>query len=81
VRSTFRNEIFWCSECVHIPILAQMIMIPSASSPGCKICDTPPFCVAGCSGQIYYVVCRLQYLSRATIHLGVHNHLVVNGKC
>ncbi len=29
----------------------------------------------------HYVVCRLQYLLRVAIHLGVHNHHVVNGKC
>jgi hypothetical protein len=31
--------------------------------------------------KIYYVVHRFQSMSRAAIHLGVHNHLVVDGKC
>jgi hypothetical protein len=39
-----------------------------------------PFCVTNCSEQIYYVVHILQSISKATIHLGVHKHLVVDGK-
>jgi hypothetical protein len=30
---------------------------------------------------MYYVVHRLQSISRAVIHLGLHIHLVVEGKC
>ncbi len=81
LRSASRNETFWCGECAHIPVLGQMIMIPSSSSLGCKVFHSPPFCVANCGGQIYYVVHRLQSMSRMVIHLGVHNHPVTNGKC
>jgi hypothetical protein len=38
VHSTTHNETFWCGECIHIPILGQMTMIPSSSSLGCKFC-------------------------------------------
>ncbi len=80
VRSTSHNETFWCSECTHIPIVCQMTMFPSASPPECKFCHVLPLCVANCSEQIYYVVHRLQSISKTTIHLGVHKHLVVDGK-
>jgi len=50
VRSTSRNEMFWCNECAHIPILGQMIMIPSTTSLGCKFCHAPPFYVMDCNG-------------------------------
>jgi len=66
---------------IHIPILGQMTMIPSSSSLGCKFCHSFPFCVANYSGWIYYVVHRFQSMSRAMIHLGVHNHLIADGKC
>ncbi len=54
---------------------------PFASSFGCKFYHAPPFCIAGCNGKIYYVVHKLHFLSKATIHLGVHNHPIVDGKC
>jgi len=52
-----------------------------ASSLGCKFCHAPPLYIIDCSGQTYYVVHKLQSLFRITIHLGVNNHLVVDGKC
>jgi hypothetical protein len=58
-----------------------MTMIVSASSLGCKLCHSPPFCVVDYSGRIYYVVHRLQSMSKISIHLSVHNHLVADGKC
>jgi hypothetical protein len=56
-------------------------MIPFSSSLGCKFCHSPPFFVVDCGERIYYVVHKLQSMSRVMIHLGVHNHLVTNGKC
>jgi len=76
-----RNETLWCGECLHIPASGQMTMIPSSSSLGCKFCHSPPFCVVNCGGRIYYVVHKFQFMSRTTIHLGIHNHPVVGGKC
>jgi hypothetical protein len=58
-----------------------MAMFPSASLLGCKLCHVPPLYVANCSGQIYYVVHKLQSISRMKIHFKVHKHLVTNGKC
>jgi len=67
--------------CIHIPILSQMTMIPSSSPLGCKFCHSPPFCVTNCGGCIYYVMHRFQSMSKAVIHLGVHNHPIADGKC
>jgi hypothetical protein len=58
-----------------------MTMILFTSLLGYKFCHAPPFYVVDCGGRIYYVVHRLQSMSRTTIHLGVHNHLVADGKC
>ncbi len=79
--STTRNETFWCGECTHIPILGQMTMILSSSLLGCKSFHFPPFYLIDCDGRIYYVVHKLQFMSRTTIHLGIYNHPVVDGKC
>ncbi len=53
----------------------------SASLLGCKFYHVPPLYIASCNGRIYYVVHKLHYLSKTTIHFRVHNHLVVDGKC
>ncbi len=53
----------------------------SASLLGCKFCHAFPLYIAGYSGRIYYVVHKLHFLSRVIIHLGVHNHLIADGKC
>jgi hypothetical protein len=54
--------------------------LPS-SSLGCKFFNLPPLCVEDYDGRTYYVVHRLQSISRTTIHLGDHIHLIANGKC
>jgi hypothetical protein len=78
--SIFHNEIFWCGECVHILIIGQMALTPSASLLGCKFYDVF-FCIADYSGRIYYVVHRFLSILGMTIHLWVHKHLITNGKC
>ena len=52
---------------------------PSALSILCKICKTPPSCVATCGARIYYVFSR-DDMTHACIHLGVHEHLVKSGE-
>ncbi len=53
-------------------------MISFTSLLGCQFCHSSPFYVIDSNGRIYYVVHRFQSMSRVTIHLGVHNHLVVD---
>ncbi len=81
VCSTSHNETFQCIECTHILVVGQMVVFPFASLLECKLCHVLPLCVTNCSERIYYVVHRLQSISKVTIHLGVHKHLVVDGKC
>jgi hypothetical protein len=49
------------------------------SSIICKICKTPPTCVATCEARIYYVFGR-DHMIRACVHLGVYEHPVKNGE-
>ncbi len=72
---------FLCGECVHILVIGQMVMTTSASLLGCKFCHVPPLYISNYNGQIYYVVHRLQLISRMAIHCVVHKHFVTNGKC
>jgi hypothetical protein len=51
---------------------------PSASSILCKICKSPPSCIATCEARIYYVFGR-DDMTRACIHLGVHEHPMKDG--
>jgi hypothetical protein len=52
---------------------------PSQSSIICKICKTPPACVATCEARIYYVFDK-DHMTCACVHLGVHEHPVKNRK-
>jgi hypothetical protein len=58
-----------------------MALSPSTSSLRCKFCHAPPLCVINCNEKVYYDVHRLQSISRTTIHLGVHKHSIMDGKC
>ncbi len=75
------NENFWCDECTHILVVVQMALCPSTSSFPCKFCHFTPPCVVDCLGWIYYVMHWLPTITRATIHFGVHKHLMADGKC
>ncbi len=81
VHTSSCNEIFWCSDCTHIPIMGHMTLSPYASSFACKFCHSPPLCVADYLRQIYYVVHRLPSIIRVAIHFKIHKHHVVDGKC
>ncbi len=81
VHFAFHNEFFWCGECTHVLVIGQLVMFPSASLLGCKFYHVFPLHVTNYNGWIYYVVHRFQSISRTEIHLGVHQHLVVYGKC
>ncbi len=58
-----------------------MALSPSTSSLGCKFCHAPPLCIIDYNERVYYDVHRLQSISRVAIHLGVHKHSIVDGKC
>jgi hypothetical protein len=52
---------------------------PPGSSLVCKICKFPPVCIATCSAIIYYVSGAAN-MTRAYLHLGVHEHPVKVGE-
>jgi hypothetical protein len=81
VRIASQNEMLWCGECTHIPVIGQIALSPFASFLACKFFHVPPLYVVDCSGQIFYVVHRLQSISRVVIHLRVHKHLAADGNC
>ncbi len=47
--------------------------------PFCKICNNAPLCVNLCANCMYYIVHKQENLTQTTIHLGMHDHLVVKG--
>ena len=53
-------------------------VLPSDSILICKVDKVTPICVNFCPGRIYYVLGRGD-MSRACIHLGMHNHPVSDG--
>jgi hypothetical protein len=52
---------------------------PAASTLVYKICKVPPICVATCTARIYYVYGAAN-MTRACLHLGVHEHPVKVGQ-
>jgi hypothetical protein len=52
---------------------------PAGSSLVCKICRTPPICIATCAARIYYVYGAAN-MTRACVHLGIHEHPVKVGE-
>jgi hypothetical protein len=52
---------------------------PAGSSLVCKICKVPPVCIATCAARIYYVFGAAN-MTRACVHLGIHEHLMKVGE-
>jgi hypothetical protein len=52
---------------------------PAGSTLVCKICKAPPTCFATCAARIYYVYGAAN-MTRACLHLGVHEHPVKVGE-
>jgi hypothetical protein len=52
---------------------------PVGSSLVYKICKVPPVCIATCATRIYYVFGAAN-MTRACMHLGLHEHLVKVGE-
>ncbi len=46
-----------------------------------QVCATCFSCVNRCPCRMYYVIHKLQLLLKATIHIGMHEHHVVEGMC
>lgn len=47
----------------------------------CKVCCAPPICHVVCCAMFIYVHSQSPYMSKACIHMGVHNHHVSIGVC
>jgi hypothetical protein len=75
-RSSKRNEAKWSGR-TNTPFKLWHLP-PSDSTLVCKVCKVPPICVNICPGRIYYVLGKGD-MSRAYIHLGMHNHPVSDG--
>ena len=54
---------------------------PPKSTLACKVCHTPPVCLALCDARIYYVFSSNFDLTCAAIHTSHHVHPVSNGVC
>ena len=48
---------------------------PARSTLVCKICKVPQICLAACVARVYYVI-GAAHMTRACLHLGVHDHPV-----
>jgi hypothetical protein len=71
------NEWEWDGFTVTIIPVGQLT--PAGSSFVYKICKVPPICIATCAARIYYVLGAAN-MTRAYMHLGVHEHPVKVGE-
>jgi hypothetical protein len=77
-RSSLRNEIEWSGR-TNTPFNLGHLPPPD-STLVCKVCKVPPTCVNFCDARIYYVLSKSD-ITRACIHLGMHNHPASDGVC
>jgi hypothetical protein len=75
-RFSKRNETEWSGR-TNTPFKLGRLPPPD-STLLYKVCKVLPICVNFCPGCIYYVLGKGD-MSRACIHLGMHNHPVSNG--
>ena len=78
VKSSKRNETEWSGQ-TNTPFKLGHLP-PHDSTLVCKVCKVAPICVNFCPNHIYYVLGKGD-MSRACIHLGMHNHHVSDGIC
>jgi hypothetical protein len=71
------NEIEW-DRSISTSFLAGY-QPSSTSSILCKICKTPPSCIAKYEARIYYI-CGRDHMTCTCVHLGVHKHSVEDGE-
>jgi hypothetical protein len=76
-RTSLVNEREWDGFTVTTILVGQPT--PAWSTLVCKICKVPPICVATCAARIYYVYVAAN-MTRACLHLGVHEHPVKVGE-
>ena len=74
-----RNSTEWASS-THLPFVVGDVA-PARSTFECKVCRSPPVCIVLCHARILYVHSTSTEMSRACIHLGMHDHPVSNGIC
>jgi hypothetical protein len=54
---------------------------PSKCSVVCRLCKSTPSCLKLCSYKMHYIVSKNPNMTRAAVHLGTHDHPVVDGDC
>jgi hypothetical protein len=71
-----RNNTEWVGS---IPLLYVVGNVPlTRSTVECKVCPSTPVCITLYHARIIYIHSTYVGMSRACIHLGVHDHLVAN---
>jgi hypothetical protein len=73
-----RNETEWLGQ-TNTPFKLGHLP-PSDSTLVCKVCKVPPTCVNFCPRHIYYILGK-SHVTRACIHLEMHNHSISDGIC
>jgi hypothetical protein len=81
VRDKEYNELYWEGSCSEILIPSPDPSIPSKYTLICRYCKTLSTCLKLCPCKMFYVVPKNPSMSRAAVHIGTHNHPVVDGDC
>ena len=71
-----RNNTEWAGS-IPLPFVVGNVA-PTRSTLECKVCHSIPICIVLCHVQIIYIHSTSVGMSRACIHLNVHDHAVAN---
>jgi hypothetical protein len=77
-KTSKRNETEWSGR-TNSPFSLGLLHPPD-SILVCKVCKVPPTGVNFCNAHIYYVLSKSD-MTRACIHLGMHDHPIFDGIC
>jgi hypothetical protein len=81
LRFVVQNEVCWTGDFAQIPVPNQFTLGFFVCIIICKFYVVNPFYVNIYPYRMYYVIHKLQSLSRVVIHLGTHAHPIVEGMC
>jgi hypothetical protein len=81
LHSGVHNEITQNGDYTQIPLVGHFAPSFHVYTIVYKFCVACVFCVNNYPFHMYYVIHKLQSLSRATICLGMHEHPAANGGC
>jgi hypothetical protein len=75
------NDIYWERTSPEVLLPGTDHITPAKCTVVCRFCKTMPICLKLCSCKMFYIIPKNYNMSKATVHLGRHDHPVTDGDC